>query len=193
MALLKCPDCGKEISDAAPSCIGCGRPMLTIHKPQVLTLSSPVQEEAVAPQSSVQEEVVLSELEGDRLYTLTEEKKQKSKKPYSWKSFFLAFFITFILQAIVAGATGGKPKGFHWTLAWIYLTVESWKYWSWKALIPYPAYVVCTSIVGGVVGETGGDRMNARLVMAGMNVVGFTLFAIAFYLRSKKERERVFQ
>ena len=26
MALVRCPDCGKEISDAAPSCIHCGRP-----------------------------------------------------------------------------------------------------------------------------------------------------------------------
>ncbi len=24
MALIKCPDCGKEISDTAPACIGCG-------------------------------------------------------------------------------------------------------------------------------------------------------------------------
>ena len=27
MALIKCPDCGKDISDAAPTCIGCGRQM----------------------------------------------------------------------------------------------------------------------------------------------------------------------
>ena len=27
MALIACPDCGKQISDAAPLCIGCGRPM----------------------------------------------------------------------------------------------------------------------------------------------------------------------
>lgn len=27
MALIPCPDCGREISDAAPSCLGCGRPM----------------------------------------------------------------------------------------------------------------------------------------------------------------------
>lgn len=27
MALMKCPDCGKEVSDAAPTCPGCGRPM----------------------------------------------------------------------------------------------------------------------------------------------------------------------
>src|SRR5258708_26588004 len=27
MALVTCPDCAREISDAAPSCPGCGRPM----------------------------------------------------------------------------------------------------------------------------------------------------------------------
>tara|TARA_Y100001970_G_C14226295_1_gene855892 strand:- start:2096 stop:2617 length:522 start_codon:yes stop_codon:yes gene_type:complete len=29
MALITCPDCNQEISDAAPSCIKCGRPMET--------------------------------------------------------------------------------------------------------------------------------------------------------------------
>lgn len=27
MALVSCPDCSREISDAAPACVGCGRPM----------------------------------------------------------------------------------------------------------------------------------------------------------------------
>ena len=29
MALIKCPDCGKEISDTAPTCVQCGRAMAT--------------------------------------------------------------------------------------------------------------------------------------------------------------------
>ena len=32
MALITCPDCGKNISDAAKSCIHCGRPMDVIEK-----------------------------------------------------------------------------------------------------------------------------------------------------------------
>ena len=32
MALVKCPDCGKEISDSAESCPNCGRPMSTVMK-----------------------------------------------------------------------------------------------------------------------------------------------------------------
>lgn len=27
MALVKCPDCGREVSDVAPTCPGCGRPL----------------------------------------------------------------------------------------------------------------------------------------------------------------------
>ena len=27
MALIACPDCGREVSDAAPACIHCGRPL----------------------------------------------------------------------------------------------------------------------------------------------------------------------
>ena len=27
MALIKCPDCGKEVSDVAPACPNCGRPI----------------------------------------------------------------------------------------------------------------------------------------------------------------------
>lgn len=27
MALTKCPDCGRDVSDAAPACPGCGRPI----------------------------------------------------------------------------------------------------------------------------------------------------------------------
>jgi len=32
MALVKCPDCGKEVSETAPMCIGCGRQMQVAQK-----------------------------------------------------------------------------------------------------------------------------------------------------------------
>ena len=34
MALIECPDCGKQVSDAAPACIGCGRPLADFAKEQ---------------------------------------------------------------------------------------------------------------------------------------------------------------
>src|SRR4051812_47423384 len=33
MALLKCPDCGSEVSDAAIACPRCGRPMRAVATP----------------------------------------------------------------------------------------------------------------------------------------------------------------
>ena len=33
MALIRCPDCNREVSDAAPSCPGCGRPIAKAHAP----------------------------------------------------------------------------------------------------------------------------------------------------------------
>jgi len=30
MALIKCPDCGKEVSGSAPACPNCGRPLTRI-------------------------------------------------------------------------------------------------------------------------------------------------------------------
>ena len=36
MALIKCPECGKEISDKAPHCIHCGYPMELIKEQEVV-------------------------------------------------------------------------------------------------------------------------------------------------------------
>ena len=40
MALVTCPDCGKSVSDTAPTCVSCGRPMTsnTGHAQDVVTI-----------------------------------------------------------------------------------------------------------------------------------------------------------
>lgn len=38
MALLKCPDCGSEISDQAPACLKCGRPTRAVREKKDPTL-----------------------------------------------------------------------------------------------------------------------------------------------------------
>ena len=35
MAIIKCPDCGKEISDQTPQCPNCGRPIATVFQQQM--------------------------------------------------------------------------------------------------------------------------------------------------------------
>lgn len=34
MALVTCPDCGRDVSSEAPTCIGCGRPMKAMAPPE---------------------------------------------------------------------------------------------------------------------------------------------------------------
>ena len=40
MGLVRCPDCGKEISDAAPTCIHCGRPQGSAARVTTVELTS---------------------------------------------------------------------------------------------------------------------------------------------------------
>lgn len=37
MALVKCPDCGRDVSSEAPACVGCGRPMRSELPPVAFT------------------------------------------------------------------------------------------------------------------------------------------------------------
>lgn len=36
MGMIACPDCGRAVSDQAPSCPGCGRPILAKASPVVV-------------------------------------------------------------------------------------------------------------------------------------------------------------
>ena len=47
MPLIKCPDCGREVSPSAPACLQCGRPIAT---PPVLPPTVIVQTQSKAPQ-----------------------------------------------------------------------------------------------------------------------------------------------
>src|SRR5687768_9055346 len=43
MALIECPDCGRQVSDSAALCIHCGRPMQNpgVPKPELQSTDSP--------------------------------------------------------------------------------------------------------------------------------------------------------
>lgn len=47
MALIKCPDCGRDISDAAPVCLGCGRPIAA--QGGVLPVAQPPEKKKSSP------------------------------------------------------------------------------------------------------------------------------------------------
>lgn len=117
--------------------------------------------------------------------------RNKFTEVVSFKSFLIAFLITAIFTSIAAAANpGSKPSGFQWTLMWMLLTVEAWKYWKWKALLPYPSFQLCGLLVTAVVAVAGGDLWDVRLIGALMNIVGVTIFAIIYYRRFKNERAK---
>jgi hypothetical protein len=65
----------------------------------------------------------------------------------NWKSFTIALVITVFLVMIISGLAGTKPpKNMFWTWLWVYLTLEAWKYWKWKALLPFPLYFFALTI-----------------------------------------------
>lgn len=47
MALLKCPDCGRDVSDQAPACPNCGRPVLPNNSSSSPDSESPISTTAV--------------------------------------------------------------------------------------------------------------------------------------------------
>jgi hypothetical protein len=49
MPLITCPDCGKQISDAAPACIQCGRPRATDQPVAAISATEPSHSAASAP------------------------------------------------------------------------------------------------------------------------------------------------
>lgn len=54
MALIKCPECGKEISDKATSCPNCGFPLLI---PQQPVQPQPVRQQPIQPQPACQQPI----------------------------------------------------------------------------------------------------------------------------------------
>lgn len=83
MALIKCPECGKEISDSAISCPGCGHPM-----------------KQKAPEVEVQSKSDLSE----RYRKMGEKKKKENKKGGKLKWIIIAIIVIFIIGAAAGGS-----------------------------------------------------------------------------------------
>lgn len=81
MALIKCPECGKEISDSATACPGCGHPMQK------------------APEIEAQSKNDLSE----RYRKMGEKQKKEKKKGGKLKWIVIAVIVIFIIGAVAGG------------------------------------------------------------------------------------------
>ena len=114
-----------------------------------------------------------------------------NQKPFSWKTGIVSFVLAFLFLAIASLANGGyaPPGSIFWTFAWILLSIESWKFWRWRALLPYPASILCSLIIALiVVMGLEGDLKSARLMGSIINIAGLIVFAV-IYLRKFEQVE----
>lgn len=110
--------------------------------------------------------------------------------PWNWKSFLLAFVIGVLISSFAAAAVGKKSShNFFWATLWIYLTIEAWKYWKWKALLPYPTLILL-NVIAWLVMESAGVNYSESLgfkyaswtniiVIASLNIGGLILFSLS--------------
>lgn len=104
---------------------------------------------------------------------------------WNWKSFIAAFVIAALINGFASAAFGTKPaKNILWTTMWIYLTIEAWKYWKWKALLPYPIYFLAVFVTVGIMASVGADGRGPTypIVVFALNIGGLTIFGWLLWL-----------
>lgn len=108
-------------------------------------------------------------------------------KPFSWKSALIAAPILLALS-VVMSIIGARPKpaSLFWTYLWLVLTIDSWKIWKWKALLPYPCYLFVGLLIVTIAVMFGADALEIRIINAILNVGGLTVFG-ALYCRAFKK------
>ena len=114
--------------------------------------------------------------------------KFKTSKFYSWKTFLLALVIAFFLNIFASAATGTQPaKNILSTVLWMYLSIEAWKYWKWKALLPYPIFVATSVTVYLFIRSQGMDTLTSKLIAnVALNIIGLIIFYL-LYAKSQND------
>ena len=168
-----CQICGKVVSCWSQECPECGDP-----------------EPFNAGGSIKNYEHLIDSLKNKVTTNLSNQADLKIRnKQFSWGSFGVAFLIAFLLNILLSAAVGVEPsKNIIWTVFWIYLTIESWKFWQWKALLPYPLFLIVSFFSQFILASTGTDRLSWGYiaVMLITNIGGLTIFYM-LYRKSQKE------
>jgi hypothetical protein len=193
MGLIQCPDCQKMISDKAPACINCGRPMISV---QAQDKSSIIQGENLPPEDMIKAiQSTDTTVEPEDTKTSRSETKKMESQKLSWLeskliTFTLAIVITIPLFLGLSALTGAKPTGnIIWTVFWIYLSIRLWRYWRWKAFLPYPIFVIVSGIIGVVLIQTGNDQESTKYMAAKglLNLGGLGTLYLALKVRKDQE------
>lgn len=117
-----------------------------------------------------------SRLKKSKDITPDSEKKNKGL-PFNWKAMAAAVIIAALLYAAFK-EEGEIRKNIYWTACWIYLTIDAWKYWGWKALLPIPLYFLALTLSAFIMTFVGikGTTPSIGTVAGIINIGGLVLF-----------------
>lgn len=178
MALISCPDCGKQISDQAPSCIGCGRPMPLAAQPAQAPAPSKATPEPVRPQTKAP------------LASPTVKAKGKPKTVFGFKPLILGWLLAFFINAVASTLAHTHIQGFPFgTFLWMYLTVAAWRFLKFGAVLPYLAFQIINAAAVYTInayGLSASVYVTTKLVIHWGGLILFTIYLIMRVLDEEK-------
>jgi hypothetical protein len=160
--VIHCVQCNKSILSDAIKCPYCGKE--NAERRVRLNRDHEAPKKESPPASSLRQSTVA-----------TPPMDKKDQEPYEsslWKSVILqgviwlvvSFILLFAAEAAGIKDTKSIAIEVYWTVWWINLSIQAWKYWKWKALLPYPICIVTITILGNVASSFVGYDVWSDLV-----------------------------
>lgn len=119
--------------------------------------------------------------------------KEMQYKIFSWKILLISFLITSIFHMYASSYAKSRgmysPQNMTWTFFWVYLSIYSWKFWRWKALLPIPLYLITSIFFAYIFISAGMDAYSTYIgVMIICNIGGLL---ILYMLIRKSQKQAI--